>query len=134
MIWKIFFLFDWIPTFSHIGLFYPQFSCKEPCQIFPKWPQIIAFITTINMSYILLMESKVKPIVSSTQECFLKCPYIFDFVEMILKLCSSLQIKFYFSLVIWTQSIPHQSINFRLEILNFSFISQPPVGWFSKAR
>ena len=53
-----------------------------------------------------------KPI--SEMAFFLKCPNIFDFVAMILKLCSSLQIKFYFSLVIWTQSNPHQSRKFKI--------------------
>ena len=53
-----------------------------------------------------------KPI--SEMAFFLKSPNIFDFVWMILKSCSSLQIEFYFSLVIWTQSNPHQSRKFKI--------------------
>ena len=68
LIYKNFFSFDRIATFSHIGFLWPQLLCKEPYQIFPKWPWIIPFITTINMNYISLMESKVKPNVSSRQE------------------------------------------------------------------
>ena len=54
-------------TFLHFGLLWPQLFCKELYQIFSKWPPIIAFITTINMRYVSLMESKVKPNLSSRQ-------------------------------------------------------------------
>ena len=102
-----------------------QLRCLGPPPSRLKLSQISNFLTGVG-SLVSKWSEKVKklpiglylaskwskPI--SEMAFFLKSPNIFDFVSMILKSCSSLQIEFYFSLVIWTQSNPHQSRKFKI--------------------
>ena len=61
------FSFSKIPTFSPLGLIWPQFSWERLNQKFQKLSEIIPYILVVYMSHIFSIESKVSPNVSFRQ-------------------------------------------------------------------